>query len=125
MLLCEPALREKARLARSFSYVSGLSAAEALVSCGQCALAPPFANGLDELPREGFVDAPFAQLMTDLERAVSARHPLVYETLCETLVGEKIFGLERVQRLADQPLGKTPRGELAAELGARVLAAGQ
>jgi hypothetical protein len=45
--------------------------------------------------------------------------------LCESQVGQKILGLERVQRLADEHLGESSLSKLATELGARVLAARQ
>ena len=63
--------------------------------------------------------------MAYFQRAVSARGPLQYETLRETLVGQEILGLERIQCLADERLAESARDELATELGARVLAAGQ
>ncbi len=125
VLLGESTLREKARLAGPFADVFRQPAAEALLPRGECLLAPAFPIGIDELPREPVPDAPLPQRMTDFDWTLASRHPLDNEIFCEPLVGEKILGLERVQRLADQPLGKTPRGELAAELGARVLAAGQ
>lgn len=125
MFLCESTLRKKTRLARAFAYVFGLLDAKALVPHGQRPLAPAAAIGIEEMPGKLFSNAPFAQLMTDFQRTLPSRHPLDHEILCEASIGKKILGFERVQRLADQALGETPRGELAAQLGARVLAAGQ
>ena len=63
--------------------------------------------------------------MTYFQRSVPARGPLKDEILGEPPVRQEILGLERVQRLVDERLAEFPSDELAAELGARVLAAGQ
>jgi len=125
MLLLESALCEKACLAGSFPHVLRRLAAESLVARGECLLAPALAIRVHELRRQCVAHAPLAQLMTDFQRALPTRHPLRDEALGESPVGEKVLGLERVQDLADQRLGKAALTEFAAELGARMLAARQ
>jgi hypothetical protein len=51
--------------------------------------------------------------MTNLQRTVPSCGPLQNENFRESLVGQEILGLERVQRFADEPLGESPRDELA------------
>jgi hypothetical protein len=70
------------------------------------------------LRRQLVPDAALAKLMANLHRPVPARGPLQDEIFRESLVGEEIFGLERVQRFADEPLGEPSRNELANQLRA-------
>lgn len=125
MLGLESTLFEKARLARSFPTVIGPFGTEALVPNGQCTLAPALPVGVDELHRQIIAHASLSQLVSNLQRALPSRSSVVDVILCEAQVGQKILGLERVQRLADERLGKPSLSELAAELGTRVLAARQ
>ncbi len=125
MLLLETTLFEKARLARSFPTVLGPFRPEALVPDGECMLAPALPVDVDELLRQIVAHASLSQLISNLQRALPSRGSLEYVILRETQVGQKILGLERVQRLADERLGEASLSELAAELGARMLAARQ
>ncbi len=125
MFLLETTLYEKARLARSFLYVLRPLGAEALVAHSARPLAPALPVGIDKLRRQIAADASLSQLMANLQRTVPSRGSLQHEIFCESLVGQEVLGLERVQRLADERLGKSARSELAAELGARVLATRQ
>jgi Mg-chelatase subunit ChlD len=123
VILFEPTLYEKARLARSFSNVFRAPGAEALTARGQRPLAPALPVAIDGLRHQIVTDASLSQLITDLQGTQPARCPLNDETLRESLVREETLGLERVQDFADKGLRKTSPGELAAKLGARVLAA--
>jgi hypothetical protein len=118
-------LFEKARLARSFPNVIGPFGTEALVPNGQCTLAPALPVGFDELHRHIVAHAPLSQLISNLQRALPSRGSVVDVILCEAQVGQKILGLEGIQRLANEQLGKPSLSELAPELGTRVLAARQ
>lgn len=121
--MLESALLEKSHLSGSISYILGRLASEALVPHGERPVAPALPVGIDVARRHVVVDATLTQLVTDLQGTVPSLDPLHYEILCETFVGQEILGLERVQRLADEVLRESPRGQLAAQLGARVLAA--
>ena len=125
MLSLESTLFEKARLARSFPTVIGPFGTEALVPNGQCTLAPALPVCVDELHRHIVAHAPLSQLISNLQRALPSRGSVVDVILCEAQVGQKILGLEGIQRLANEQLGKPSLSELAAELGTRVLAARQ
>ena len=125
VLLLETTLGEKARLARSFPYVFGSFGTEALVPHAERPLAPALPVGVDKPRCQIVADASLSQLMANLQRTMPSRGLLQHKILCESSVGQQVLGLERVQRLADERLGKIPRSELAAELGARVLAARQ
>ncbi len=125
MLSLESALFEKARLARSFPTVIGPFRPEALVPSGERTLAPALPVGVDELHRQFVAHASLSQLISNLQRALPSRGSVVDVILCEAQVGQKILGLQRIQRLANAQLGKPSLSELAAELGARVLAARQ
>ena len=125
MFLLESSLLQEARLARPFLDVLGALRAESLVAEGQRALAPALPVRLDELCRQGVADASFPQLVTNLQWTLPARRPLEYEALRETPIGQQVFGLQRVQRVADEIFGESADRELAPEFGARVLAASQ
>ena len=125
MLVLETTLFEKARLARSFAHVLGPFRTEALAPDGECTLAPALPVGVDELRRQIVAHASLSQLIANLQRTLPSRGSVEHVILCKSQVGQKILGLERVQRLADECLGESSLSELAAELGARVLAARQ
>ena len=123
VLVLESALSEKTRLARLLPNVLGSLSPEALSPGGARPIAPALRVGFDILCRQFVADASLSQLVTNLQRTIASGSPLQYELLCESLVRQEILGLERVQHFIDEPLGKPPRNELAAELEARVLAA--
>ena len=125
MLSLESTLFEKARLARSFPTVIGPFRTETLVPDGQRTLAPALPVGVDELHRQIVAHASLSQLISNLQRTLPSCGSVVDVILCKAQVGQKFLGLQRVQRLADEQLGKASLSELAAELGARVLAARQ
>ena len=125
LLLFKPALGEKARLAGSFPHILRRIAAEAFVAYGERLRAPPRAIHFHELLGQRVADATLAQLVANFQRSLPARHAVRNEALGESPIGEKIFGFERVQCLADQRLGESTLRELAPELGARVFAARQ
>lgn len=123
VFLLEATLLEEAHLAGSLPDILGWSASEAFVPYGERPFAPGPPVCVDIGRGDVVVDAALAQLVADLQGTVTSRDALHHESLGETPVGEEIFGLERVQRLDDEPLRETPRGELAAQFAARVLAA--
>ncbi len=125
MLVLETTLFEKARLARSFAHVLRPFRTEALVPDGECTLTPASPVGVDELRRQIVAHASLSQLIAYLQRTLPSRGSVEHVILCESQVRQKILGLERVQHLADEHLGESSLSELAAELGARVLAARQ
>ena len=114
---------EKARLARSFSNVLWALGAKALAPHGERPLTPTLPVAIDGLGCQIVTNASLSQLITYFQRTQPARCPLHDESLCESLVGQEILSLERVQHLADKRLRKASHSELAAELGSRVLAA--
>jgi hypothetical protein len=69
-------------------------------------------------------DTALAQLVANSDGALSPLGPLGDELLGESLVGEEIFGLERVEGLAHHGVLMAPGQKLALELDARMLAAG-
>ena len=123
MLLFEPTLYEKARLARSFPYVFRAPGAEALAARGERPLAPALPVAIDGPRCQIVTDTALAQFITNFQRTLPTCCPMNDETLCESLVGQEILGLERVQHIADKRARKAPQRELAVKLGARVLAA--
>ena len=122
MLLFESALREKACLARSLPHILRRRAAEALVPHDARPLAPTLPVAVNIACRQIVADAPLPQLIANLQRTVPSGDPLQDEIFSESLLGQEILGLERVQRLADERLRESPRDELATELDACVLA---
>jgi hypothetical protein len=118
VFLLESALCQEAGLARPIPYVLGPCATEPLVPHGQRPFAPASPIAIDVLRRQVALDAPLAQLMTDFQRTVSSCGPLQNEVFRESLVRQEVLGLERIQRFADEPFGKSPSDELAIELGA-------
>jgi len=125
MFLLESALREKARLAGAFPDVLRRFGAESLVAYGECLFAPVLPLGANGGGSQFVANPALSQLMADLQRSLATRLSMLYEALGESPIGQKIFGLQRIQHLTDERFGKAALREFAAELGARMLAARQ
>ena len=123
VILFETTLYEKARLARSFPNVLRAPGAKSLLPYGERPLAPAVLARIDELRCQIVADAPLSQLITDFQRTQPTRGTLNHKTLGESSVGQEILRLQRIQHFIDERLRKASPSELAAELGARVLAA--
>jgi len=123
MILFESTLYQKTRLARSFSNVLRALGSKSLEPRGKRPLAPALPVGIDGSRCQIVTDASLPQFITNFQRTLPTCCPMNDETLCESLVGQEILGLERVQHIADKRARKAPQRELAVKLGARVLAA--
>ena len=123
VILFETPLHEKARLARSFPNVLRASGAETFAARGERPLAPASPVAIDGPRCQIVTDASLSQLIAYFQGTHSACCALKDEILCESLVGQEILALERVQDFADDRLPKASQSELTAKLGARVLAA--
>ncbi len=123
MILFETTLCEKARLARPFPNVLRTFGAESFAPHCERPFAPALPVGIHGLGYQIVADASLSQLITDLQRTLPTGCPVCYETLCESLVGQEILGLEHVQLSVDKRLREPPRSELTTQLDARMLAA--
>jgi hypothetical protein len=123
VVLFESALCEKARLARPLPKVFGTFGAESFAPHRERPIAPALPVGIHGPGYQIVADATLSQLITDLQRTLPTGCPVCYETLCESLVGQEILGLEHVQLSVDKRLRESPRSELTAQLDARMLSA--
>ena len=123
VILFESTLYQKTRLARSFSNVLRALGSESLEPRGKRPFAPALPVGIDGSRCQIVTDTALPQFITNFQRTLPTCRPMNDETLCESLVGQEILALERVQHISDKRTRKAPQRELAVKLRARVLAA--